>query len=77
MSFNYKELNKKQQAMFNNNINLGKTIDDIINDDTSHIAEPMDKETIRQIISRNIDDFMNDAPDYPSHNNKYEELNFN
>ena len=63
--------------MFNINNNLSKTIDDIIDDDTSHIAEPMDKETIRQIISRNIDDFMNDAPDYPSHNNKYEELNFN
>ena len=63
--------------MFNVNNNLGKTIDDIIDDDTSHIAEPMDKESIRQILSRNIDDFINDTPDYSSHNNKYEELNFN
>ena len=29
--------------MFNVNNNLGKTIDDIIDDDTSHIAEPMVK----------------------------------
>ena len=53
MSFNYKELNKKQRDMFDNNINLGKTIDDIIDDDTSHIAEPMDRESIIQIIDRN------------------------
>ena len=53
MSFNYKELNKKQRDMFDNNINLGKTIDDIIDDDTSHITEPMDKESIIQIIDRN------------------------
>ena len=53
MSFNYKELNKKQRDMFDNNINLGKTIDDIIDDDTSHITEPMDRESIIQIIDRN------------------------
>ena len=53
MSFNYKELNKKQRDMFDNNINLGKTINDIIDDDTSHITEPMDRESIIQIIDRN------------------------
>jgi len=77
MPFNYNELNRKQQYMFDYNNNLGKTIDDIVDDDTSHIAEPMDKESVRQIVKRNINNSINDTPSYPSNYKYNQPLDFN
>lgn len=45
--------------IFDYNSNIGKTIDDIIEDDSCHICEPMDSENVRQIVGRNINFFKN------------------
>jgi len=63
--------------MFDYNNNIGKTLDDIIKDESSHVSEPMDKESVRQIVKRNIDNFINDTPSYPSDYKYNQPLDFN